>query len=142
MDSLIVAIRTAAQAYAPLTALLGVGNAIRMNTLQIIQGGAFPAVALQVISNPSDYTVAYRMSTSTARVQHTVFGTPPGGNNAWAVVQALRTFYDQANFIGIPNLSTYPTRIVNVTELGIPETQPQTFLIRLDAMIFYNEQEI
>jgi hypothetical protein len=142
MDSLIVAIRTAAQAYAPLTALLGSGNAIRMNTLQIIQGGAFPAVALQLISNPSDYIVNARLATSTARVQHTVFGSTPGGNNAWAVVQALRTFYDQANFIGIPSLSQYPSRVVNVTELGIPETQPQTFLIRLDVMIFYNENSI
>jgi hypothetical protein len=142
MDSLIVAIRTAAQAYAPLTALLGSGSAIRMNTLQVIQGGSFPAVALQLISNPSDYTVAYRLATSTARVQHTIFGAAPGGNNAWAVVQALRTFYDQANFVGIGNLSTYPTRIVNVTELGIAQTQPLTFQIRLDAMIFYNEQEI
>lgn len=142
MDSLIVAIRTAAQAYAPLTALLGSGNAIRMNTLQVIQGGAFPAVALQLISNPSDYVITSRQATSTARVQHTVFGAPPGGNNAWSVIQALRTFYDQANFIGIPNLGTYPTRIANCVELGIPETQPQTFLIRMDVMIFYNESQI
>src|SRR5580658_4722503 len=99
MDSLIVAIRSLAGAYAPLTALLGAGAALRMNTLQIVQGGQFPAVALQLISNPSDYIVNARLATSTARVQHTVFGTTPGGNNAWAVTQALRTFYDQANFI-------------------------------------------
>jgi|SRR5580658_4439672 hypothetical protein len=139
MDSLIVAIRAAAGAYAPLTSLLGVGSAIRISTLQLIQGGPFPGIALQLISNPSDYVVNTRLATSTARVQHTVFGMTPGGNNAWAVVQALRTFYDQFNAIGISGLSTYPTRIVGVTELGIPETQPQTFLIRLDAMIFYNE---
>ena len=142
MDSLIVSIRSQAGAYSPLSSLLGAGSSIRMNTLQLVQGSQFPAVSLQVISNPSDYVVTNRLSTSTARVQHTVFGLPPGGNNAWAVIQALRTFYDQANFIGIPNLSTYPTRIVNVTELGIPDTQPQTFLIRLDAMIFYNESDI
>jgi hypothetical protein len=142
MNSLIVAIRTAAGSYAPLTALLGSGSAIRMSTLQAIQGGTFPAVALQLISNPSDYAVSYRLATSTARVQHTVFGVPPGGVNAWAVVQALRTFYDQFNAIGVAGLGTYPNRIVNVTELGIPATQPLTFQIRMDVMIFYNESAI
>jgi hypothetical protein len=142
MNSLIVAIRAAAGAYAPLTDLLGVGSAIRMSTLQIVQGGAFPAVALQLISNPSDYVNTSRLSTSTARVQHLIFGATPGGNNAWAVAQALRTFYDQFNAVGIAGLGTYPTRIVGVTELGIAQTQPETFQIRFDAMIFYNESTI
>jgi hypothetical protein len=142
MDSLIVAIRTAAQAYAPLTALLGAGSAIRINSLQLTQGSAFPAVVLQVISNPKNYAANYRLTTSVARVQHMVFGATPGGNNAWSVVQALTTFYDQANFIGIPGLSTYPNRVVNVTETGIAATQPETFQIRFDVMIFYNETQI
>jgi hypothetical protein len=141
MDSLIENIITQASAYLPLSSLLG-SSPFRMFPLQIDQGSVLPAVALQLISNPSDYAVNYRLATSTARVQHTVFGMPPGGLSAWAVVQALRTFYDQANFVGIQNLSTYPARIVNVTELGIPATQPQTFMIRFDVMIFYNEQTI
>ena len=141
--SLISTLIADASAFAPLAALLKTGTGpFRMTPEQIDQGTVLPAVAIQLISNPSDYVINARLATSTARVQATVFGLPPGGESARAVGSAWTQFLDQFNGIGIPNLPIYPNRVVNVREWGIPKTQPLTFLITVDAMIFYNLQQV
>ena len=48
------------------------------------------------------------------------------------------TFLDQFNADGITNRVISPNQALSPMETGIAETQPQTFQIRLDAMIFNN----
>lgn len=136
-QSLIVKIITAASSYAPLTALLG-SSPFRMFPMQLDQGTAFPAVVVQQISGPSVYTFSGRMSTLFARVQFTVFGSGSGGENARAVIAALISFLDQFNADGITNRVISPNQAMSPVEMGIAQTQPLTFQIRMDAQIFNN----
>lgn len=140
--SLIVKIITAASSYLPLTALLQVvGGPFRMYPLQIDQGTVFPAVAVQQISGPQVYALSGRMATNTARVQFTVFGLAPGGENARSVIAAIVTFLDQFNADGITNRVISPNQALSPMETGIAATQPETFQIRMDAFIFNNQTQ-
>jgi hypothetical protein len=137
--TLIVKIRTAAASYAPLTALLQAGSVFQMYTEQTIQNSVAPWVTVRLISNPRVYAFTGRMSTNYARVEFLIFGAAPGGENARAVRDALMQFLDQFNAAGLTNLPANSNDVLDETELGIAETQPQTFQIRLQARIFNNE---
>jgi len=137
-STLVVKIISAASAYSPLSSLLG-SAPFRMFPMQLPQGTAFPAVLVQVISNPRAYAVDRRMATSFARVQFTIFGSAPGGENARAVESAICSFLDQFNTTGVSGLPIYPNRVVGSREFGIAATSPETFQIKTDAMIFDNE---
>jgi len=135
MSSLTVKIINAAAAYPPLVALLG----NRIYDLQLVQGSAFPATVLHLVSGPQVYAFAGRLPTLTARMQHTIFGSAPGGENARAVIAAWQSFYDQFNADGITGRVQSPNQCLSPVETGIAETAPQTYQIRMDVMIFTNQ---
>lgn len=137
MASLLVKILNAASIYAPLTTLLGT-SPFRCYDLQLVQGSAFPATVIQQVSGPQVYTFAGRLSTLTARMQLTVFGAPPGGENARAVIAAWVSFFDQFNADGITGRVLSPNQCLSPVEMGIAETAPETYQIRMDVMIFNN----
>lgn len=139
MTSLLVKILDAASTFTPLTNLLQAPpGPLRMYDLQLVQGSELPAVTIQQVSGPSVYSFAGRMATLTARVQFTVFGSPPGGEDARAVIAALISFLDQFNADGIAGRVLSPNQALSPVEMGIAETQPETYQIRMDAMIFNN----
>lgn len=135
--SLFLKILNAASSYAPLTALLG-SSPFRVYDMQLVQGSAVPATVIQQISGPQVYTFAGRLATLTARMQHTVFGAGEGGENARAVIAAWVSFYDQFNADGIAGRVLSPNQCQSPVEMGIAQTQPLTFQIRMDVMIFSN----
>ena len=137
-STLVVKIIAAASAYAPLQALLGI-SPFRMSSFPLPQGSTFPAVLVQVISNPASYSVSRRMATSFARVQFTIFGAMPGGENSRSVEAALSSFLDQFSANGVAGLSQQPNYVINSREFGIAATSPETFQIVVDANIFNNE---
>lgn len=135
MSTLIVKLVSGAQSFAPLTALIG----SRISSYPLAQGSQFPAIILQVIANPRSYTVNQRLATSFSRVQATIFGLAPGGENARAVESAWIQFLDQFNGDGITGRSISPNRVVMSREFGIAQTAPLTFQIVNDALIRDNE---
>ena len=137
-STLIVKIISAASSYAPLTALLGT-TPFRMYTLQDVQGGGFPAVTVRLVTQPRVYAFTGRLSSNFARVEFLIFGAAPGGENARAVAAAIISFLDQFNAAGLPSQKANANDVLDETELGIAETQPLTFQIRLQARIFTNE---
>jgi len=142
MASLLVKIRNAASAYAPLTTLLGT-TPFRVYDQQLAQGSAFPATNLKMVSGPQVYTFAGRLATNTPRMQHTIFGalgTPSetSGENARAVIAAWISFYDQFNADGITGRVLSPNQCLSPVEMGLPETAPFTYIIVMDVMIFNN----
>lgn len=137
--SLKVLLRTAAGLDAGLSALLGSAGAIRWYDEQLVQGSALPAVTVQAISNSPTYSLNSRLPTGWSRQQFTIFGRD--GEEARSVAAALATFLDSFSAgIGIPNLQQYPNNIVNSREFGIAQTQPLTYQIFVDAMIFSNDE--
>jgi hypothetical protein len=93
---------------------------------------------IQQVSGPQVYTFAGRLSTLTARMQLTVFGAPPGGENARAVIAAWVSFFDQFNADGIMGRALSPNQCLSPVEMGIAETAPETYQVRMDVMIFNN----
>jgi hypothetical protein len=139
MATLIVKIRTAAASYPPLTALLQPASVFQMYTEQTIQASIAPWVTVRLITEPRVYAFNGRLSTNYARVEFLIFGAPPGGENAREVRDTLISFLDQFNAAGLPGLPANPNDVLDETELGIAQTQPLTFQIRLQARIFNNE---
>lgn len=137
--SLIAKLVAAAQSYAPLQVYLGVGSAMRISSYPLPQGSTFPAIILQTISNVPAYAVNARLATGWYRVQATIFGLAPGGENARAVLSTWAAFLDQFSGDGIAGREIAPNRIVNVREFGIAQTAPLTFQIVCDAMIRNDE---
>jgi hypothetical protein len=138
MASLLVKILNAASAYAPLTALLGASPNFRAYDMQLVQGSAFPATTIQQISGPQVYSLTGRLATLTVRMQINVFGAPPGGESARAVIAAWISFFDQFNADGIAGRAISPNQCLSPVELGIPATAPLTYIIRMDVFIFNN----
>lgn len=128
----------AASVNAELQALLGT-SPFRWWDSQLLQSSAFPAVVVFIVSNPADYVLGGRMSTSWVRVQFTVYGTGNDSENASAVVSALQDFLATFNAIGVPNLPVYPNRIVNDRDGGVAATQPLTYTRTLDVMVLNDE---
>ena len=138
--TLLVKILNAAATYAPLTALLQApGGPLRVFDMQLPQGMAYPSTVIQQISGPQVYSFAGRLATLTARMQHTVFGAPPGGENARVVIAAWVSFYDQFNADGITGRVQSPNQCQSPVEMGIAETQPLSYQIRMDVMVFNNQ---
>lgn len=135
-SSLKAKLRANASSYSPLTALLGT-SPFRWYDTQLVQGSAFPAVVVFIVSNPPSYVLTNRMTTSWARVQFTVWDNDP--ESAGLVVAALTNFFDQLNLIGVPNLTQYPNLIIADRDFLYPQTQPPRYQRILDVRIFSNE---
>jgi hypothetical protein len=142
MTSLLVKILNAAALYPQLTALLQAPSGpLRVYDMQLVQGSAFPATVIQQVSGPQIYSFAGRMATLAARMQHTVFGSVPGGENARSVIAAWQSFYDQFNADGITGRVLSPNQCLSPVEMGIAQTAPLTFQIRMDVFIFNNQTQ-
>jgi hypothetical protein len=131
---LVVRMITAGSVFAPLTAL-GVG----LSSYPFPQGSVFPWITFQVISDAPAYVVNARLATSWTRVQALIFGTGADPANAQAVLSAYQQFLDQTSFDGSSGQSISPNISKGAQELGIAQTQPMTFQIRMDALIRNNE---
>jgi hypothetical protein len=133
-------LQTAALAYPALTALLGT-SPFRWWDTQLPQSSTFPAVVVQMVSNPATYTFGGRLPTSFARMQFTIWGgySAAGSQAADQVRSALYAFLDQFNAEGIPGLLQYPCLVVNDRRGGF--TQGDTLLYQrlLDVQIFSND---
>jgi hypothetical protein len=103
------------------------------------QGVTFPAVVVQVVSNPRSYVLGGKLPTSFARVQFGVYGAGADSANADVVVNAIGAFLPTFNAIGIPGLAVYPNMIVGDRDGGIAQTQPMSYIRLLDVMIFDND---
>lgn len=136
-STLEVKLITAIAAYAPLNTLLST----RVYDTQLAQGSAFPALVIQLISNPREYVFTNRLATSWARVQFTVWGGQfAAGNQAADQVRAaLLTFLDQFNAEGVPGLTLYPCRVVGDRRGAFTQEDTLVFQRLVDAMIFNNE---
>lgn len=138
-----VKLRTAALAFSGLTNLLGgpTSNLFRWYDTQLAvnqQGGGWPAVVVQIISNPNTYVVTGRLPTGWTRVQFTIYSTDPEVNQV--VVTQLKAFLDQfSQGTGIPGQIAYPNQVVNERDGGIPQTQPLTYAWIVDAQVFNND---
>lgn len=138
MTSLEVKLRTAAEAWPALTALLGT-SPFRWFDVQLDQkqGKTLPAVVVLGVSNPRTYAFNARMVTNYSRMQFTIWGNT--GEEARAVESELANFLDGFNAIGIAGLSQYPNIIVGSRGGMFPQTQAGRYLRIVDAMIFNNE---
>ena len=139
MTPLTEKIRNAALAYPGLTALLGGTNPnlFRWYQTQLKPSSAFPAVVALTVSNPSDYAFTYRMKTSFARVQLTVWALSP--EDCASVEDQLEAFLDQMNLYGISGLVQNANFIVNARDGLYPETQPPQYQRIIDVKVFSNE---
>lgn len=138
MASLKAKLFAAASEDAGLQALLGT-SPFRWFDTQLPQQAEFPAVVAFIVSNPADYVITGRMSTSWARVQLTVYGTGNDSENASLVVNALQDFLATFNAIGVPELPVYPNRIVGDRDGGVAQTQPLTYQRFVDVQILNDE---
>ncbi len=130
---LVVRMIAAAQAFPALQAL-GVG----FSSYPFPQGSVFPWITLQVISDAPTYVVNAQLSTSWTRVQALIFGTGVDPSNAQAVLAAWQQFLNATPFDGITGRSIAPNMAQTAQEIGIVQTQPMTFQIRMDVKIFNN----
>ena len=131
---LIVRMIAAAKTFPALTAL-GVG----FSSFPFPQGAVFPWITLQIISDVPVYVVNTRLATSWTRVQALIFGTGVDPTNAQAVLAAWQAFLDATAFDGITGNSISPNISKGAQELGIVQTQPMTYQIRMDCLVRNNE---
>ena len=138
MANLKVKLFAAASANAGLQALLGT-NPFRWTDIQLPQQSAFPAVTVNIISNPRMYATTGRMQTSITRVQFSIFGAGPDSTNADAVAAALLAFLDGFNAAGMSGLPANSNQVVGDRDAGFVQTAPMTYLRIIDCVIFQNE---
>ena len=69
-------LRTQALAFPGLTALLG-SSPFRWYDVQLVQGSAFPAVTVQMVSNTDSYVNTGRQNSGFSRIQFTIWDTDP-----------------------------------------------------------------
>jgi hypothetical protein len=135
-------IRTAAIATPALTAILGT-NPFRWYDPQLAQGSVFPAIAAQVVSDPSSYVYTGQLPTSWSRYQFTLSATNTSDASTGipalvALESAFMTFLNSLNLIGVPNLLQYPNLVVAARDGFRPAPQPGIKQRILDVMIFAN----
>src|SRR6266702_4637443 len=131
-------LRNAALAYAPLAALLGnTAQSFRWYETQLVEGSAFPAVVVMLISNARDYAFQRRMATSFSRVQFTIWDTDP--TRASQIEETLVEFLDQFNAYGISGLSQNANFVLNSRSTIYPDTQPPNYQRIIDAKLFDNQ---
>lgn len=126
---------TAAQAYAPLTALIGTNPTNWWDT-QLDQQSAYPAVVVFQVSNPKIRGFQGTSPTSWKRMQFTIWGA--SGAQARAVEQVMYGFLAQFNAYGISGLVANACEVLDVRGGLYAETQPPKYLRIMDAMIFDN----
>lgn len=143
MTALEARIRSAAAAYAPLLALLGTGSPLyfRWFDTQLPQGSTFPAVVAQIIADSPEYCANARMNTGYARIQFTVWGGQQSAGEAAAnsVRDAMMTFFDALNLIGISGLSIYPNIVIADRRGIFPQTDGPIYQRVLDVNVFSND---
>lgn len=98
----------------------------------------FPAVTVQLISNPRSYAVTGKIPTSFNRVQFTVYGTGNDSQNAELVVNAIDAFLQTFSGSGL-SVPAYPNYIVGDRDAGIADTNPLTYMRILDANVFNDD---
>jgi hypothetical protein len=139
-SSLKTKLLTQAAANAGLIALLG-SSPFRWYDNQFLQGSGYPAVVVQIISNPNMHVATGRLPTSWTRVQFTIWGGPSdaGTQACETVIAALKAFLLTFNGTGIAGLVAYPNEIVNIRDAFCPQPDPGIFQKQMDAMIYSNE---
>jgi hypothetical protein len=131
-----VKLRSQASVFPSLLAILGT-IPFRWYRDQLQQGSVYPAIVVQLISDPKSYVLTGRMPTSWARVQFTIWDTDP--ERIPTTESALLDFFDVFNGVGPGNLPSYPVEVVNTRETTVPNPEPKRFTRMLDAMIFSND---
>lgn len=131
----------AARANAGLQALLLSGSPAIFGwyDTQLPQGIPFPAVTVQLISNPRVYALTGRLPTSWVRLQLSIYTATDDSTGGELVVQAILAFLAQFNAIGISPLVVYPNTVVGDRDGGLAQTDPLTFMRILDVMMLNNE---
>ncbi|HET9304872.1 MAG TPA: hypothetical protein VFO46_02485 [Candidatus Sulfotelmatobacter sp.] len=130
-------LRTAAMNYTPLTALLGSGaNNFRWYETQLLEGSAFPAVVVTLVSNVRDYALDRRMATSFTRLQIVVWD--PNPEEASTVEQTIVQFLDQFSAYG-PIAGQAANFVLNSRATIYPDTQPPIYQRLIDVRVFDNE---
>lgn len=132
-------IRAAAIIYGALPVLLGT-SPFRWYDRQMVPGSVFPAVQVQVVSDPASYVYAGRLPTSWSRYQFTLSGvnTEAGVTALVALEAEMMSFFDSLNLIGVNNLSQYPNLVVAARDGFKPAPSPGIPQRILDVMIFAN----
>lgn len=130
-------LRTAAAAYAPLTALLG-ASPFRWYDTQLVQKSAFPAIVAQVISDPKSYVFGGRLPTSFARVQFVIWDID--SQRIETVKSTLFDFLDTFVGDGISQSPLVKGNYIVADRDGMePQTQPPQWKRIIDAKIFNND---
>ncbi len=137
--SLKARIYAAASVDAGLIALLG-SAPFRLWDQQLQQGSGFPAVVMEMVSNPREYVASGTLPTGWTRMQFRVYGSGNNSENANDVVDALDAFLRTLNLTGLPNSPAFPNLIVGDHDFGIASTQPFTYMRLLDVKLFVNDQ--
>jgi len=134
-------IRAAAIATPALTAILGT-NPFRWFDTQLVQGSAFPAVVVQIISDAEVYTMNRRLNGvgGPTRVQYTLWGVnTAAGQTALANLEAaLQEFWDGLDLVGVPGLTQYSNHIVGARDGFVALPKPGNMLRLIDVMTFSN----
>ncbi len=138
-------LRTAALAYPDLVALLTNVPSIprfpdfRWYDVQLLQGTAFPAMVVQLISGGQTYTLNSRLSTSFNRMQFTIWDT--NAERARQLESVLYAFLDGFNPAGVrADLQAAPNFVVLTRQGMYPQTQPPQYWRTNDVQIFDNTQ--
>jgi hypothetical protein len=134
-------LRAAAAGNSGLTGLLGT-SPFRWYNLQLLQGSAFPAMVVQIISTIPKYGYTMRAQNPVQnRVQFTIWGgaAEAGDQAAHNVEAALKTFLDGFNAIGISNLALYPNHITLERDGFFIQTDTGIYQRLIDVMIWDNE---
>jgi hypothetical protein len=127
---------SAAQAYGPLTSLIGAPPNTNWWDSQLDQDSTFPAVVVLQVSNPKIRGFQGTSPTSWKRMQFTIWGT--SGVQARQVEAVMYPFLAQFNAYGISGLVSNACEVLDVRGGMFTETQPPKYLRIMDAMIFDN----
>lgn len=144
MSSLLGYLRTQAAEDSELATLLG-PTPFRWFDRNLPQNyKLFPAVVARIISNPITYGLNQRFVTSRSRVQLAIWGGKydAGIQACDAVTDAITTFFDQFNAVGVPGLARYPNEIVNEIDGEFPMTDGPIYTRIMDVMIFSNSTKL
>jgi hypothetical protein len=135
-------IRNAALADVTLLGLLGTVSpaSLRWFDTQLLQGAAFPAVVVMVVSNPETTTNQGALPTTFARVQYTIWcdDTSAGATQMVSIINGLYAFFKTLNLIGMEGLTQYPNRVVLERDGLYAQTQPPKLQHTMDVMQFWN----
>jgi hypothetical protein len=143
MTALEAKLRTSAMANAALLSLLGTGSPVyfRWFDTQLPEGSTLPAVVALLIADSTTYSATARMATSFARVQLTVWGGQgsAGAASADTVRDAILSWLDSMNLIGISGLVSYPNFVLMDRRGVFPRTDGPIYQRVLDVNVFSND---